>query len=76
MVKQNLRESLKSFLEKVKEHNVQFVLTNHTAIDCGLERIAYAKKRMSYMPNIYVMTEQEVEDFFKVFENLCIEKLK
>ena len=53
-VKQYLR-SLDYFMKEAKNKNVDVALSNHTSLDNGLERIAYSKERMEYMPNIYIV---------------------
>lgn len=50
-------------------------LTNHTAIDNGLECIAYAKKRTTYLPNIYVLGQQGFEKYCEVFKTLGNERM-
>lgn len=69
-------KSLDYFIEQTEKHNVEVVLSNHTAFDNGIERIKYSQKRMSYMPNIYVIGQNNVKKYFQVFKNLCYEKLK
>ena len=50
--------SLEHFMEQAERQNVEVALSNHTALDNGLERIAYARKRMRYMPNIYLIGQK------------------
>jgi len=69
-------KSLDYFIEQTEKHNVEVVLSNHTAFDNGIERIKYSQKRMSYMSNIYVIGQNDVKKYFQVFRNLCYEKLK
>lgn len=69
-------KSLDYIIEQKEKHNVEVVLSNHTAFDNGIERIKYSQKRMSYMPNIYVIGQHNVRKYFQVFRNLCYEKLK
>lgn len=69
-------KSLDYFIEQTEKHNVEVVLSNHTAFDNGIERIKYSQKRMNYMPNIYVIGQNNVKKYFQVFRNLCYEKLK
>lgn len=68
-VKQYLA-SLEYFMSVAKFHNVVVALSNHTAVDNGLERIAYSKKRMSYMPNIYIIGENGFQTFCQVFRTM------
>ena len=51
-------------------------LSNHTSIDNGLERIAYARKRMSYMPNIYIIGQDGFRRYCQVFRTLGSEMLQ
>lgn len=68
--------SLQHFLEAAREKGVDAALSNHTAVDNGLERIRYSKVRMDYMPNIYVMGWKGFERFCQVFRTLGEEVLK
>lgn len=69
-------ESLDYFIEKAEKHNVSVALSNHTAIDNGLERIEYSKKRMSYMPNIYILGANGFLKYCQVYRNLSYSMLK
>ena len=44
-------------------------------MDNGLERIAYSRKRMSYMPNIYVVGQDGFQRFCQVFYTMSYEML-
>lgn len=68
-------KSLNYFMNEATAQKVDVILTNHTAIDNGLERIAYSRKRMSYMPNIYVIGEAGVQKFCQVFQTMSYEML-
>ncbi|MGG7098755.1 MBL fold metallo-hydrolase [Clostridium sardiniense] len=69
-------KSLDYFMEEAKNKNVQIALSNHTALDNGIERIAYSKKRMRYMPNIYIIGHSGFDKYCQLFRNLCYEKLE
>lgn len=69
-------ESLDYFMEAAKERNADVALSNHTSIDNGLERIAYAAKRMSYMPNIYIIGQDGFRQYCQVFRTLSSEMLQ
>lgn len=69
-------ESLDYFIEQTEKHNVEIALSNHTAFDNGIERIKYSQKRMRYMPNAYVIGQNNVRKYFQLFRNLCYEQLK
>ncbi len=73
-VKQYL-QSLDYFIMEAKNKQVDVALSNHTAIDNGLERIEYSRKRMAYMPNIYIIGEDGFEKFCQVFRTLSYEML-
>lgn len=60
--------SLAYFMENAERKNVTVALSNHTAIDNGIERIAYAKKRMAYLPNIYIIGQEGFRNFCQVFQ--------
>lgn len=72
----NYMKSLDYFIEQTEKYNVEVVFSNHTAFDNGIERIRYSQKRMRYMPNIYVIGQNNVRKYFRIFRNLCYEKLK
>ena len=52
------------------EKKCDVALTNHTAFDCGLERIAYSRARISHLPNIYILGTEGVQDFYRIFEEI------
>lgn len=68
-VKQYLR-SLDYFMKEAKNKNVDVALSNHTSVDNGLERIAYSKERMEYMPNIYIVGWEGFQRYCQVFRTL------
>lgn len=65
--KQLQRESVVKFRDAAAEQHCDVALTNHTAFDIGLERISYSLSKPSYMPNIYILGEDGVQKFCKVF---------
>lgn len=69
-------KSLDRFMEKAEEMEVSVALSNHTALDNGLERIAYAQKRMSYMPNIYLIGQNGFRKYCQLFRCLCYDRLE
>jgi len=69
-------ESLDYFRKKAAEKEVDVALCNHTAIDCGLERIEYSKNRLAYMPNIYILGQDGFQKFCQVFQDMGMEMLK
>ncbi len=76
--KEDVRQYLMSldyFVEQAKIKKVEVALSNHTAVDNGLERIAYSKVRMSYMPNIYIIGQKGFQKFCEVFRILSNEVL-
>ncbi len=68
-------KSLDYFLEKSAEKQVDVALSNHTAVDNGLERIAYSKARMNYMPNIYVIGQKGFKKYSQVFRTMSYDVL-
>lgn len=74
-IKQYLK-SLDYFLEKSAEKQVDVALSNHTAVDNGLERIMYSKARMSYMPNIYIMGQERFQRYCQVFRTMSYDVLE
>lgn len=69
-------DSLDYFLNEASKKNVDVALSNHVAVDNGLERIAYASKRMAYMPNIYVIGQDGFQRFCQVFRTMSFDMLK
>ncbi len=67
-------KSLEYFIEKANEKQVDVALSNHTAVDNGLERIVYSKARMSYMPNIYVVGQDGFQKYCQVFRTMSYKK--
>ena len=65
--KQLQRRSVLKFAKAAADDRCDVALTNHTAFDIGLERIAYSRERPSYMPNIYIPGEEGVQKFLEVF---------
>ncbi|MCB6992532.1 MBL fold metallo-hydrolase [bacterium 210820-DFI.6.37] len=68
-------KSLDFFVKKAVDMRVDVALSNHTAVDNGIERIRYSKARMSYMPNIYIVGEDGFKTYCKVFKSLSYEIL-
>ena len=74
-VKQYLK-SLDYFISEAICKKVDVALSNHTAIDNGLERIMYSKKRLDYMPNIYIVGQDGFQNYCQVFRKLSYEMLE
>lgn len=74
-VKQYL-QSLDYFIKEAIDKNVDVALSNHIAVDNGMERIRYAKARMDYMPNIYIIGQEGFYNFCQVFRTLSEEMLE
>jgi metallo-beta-lactamase class B len=74
-VKQYLK-SLDYFINEAMIKEVDVALSNHTSIDNGLERIGYSKKRMAYMPNIYIIGQNGFRKYCQVFRILSNERLE
>lgn len=68
-------KSLDYFMEQAENKKVEIALSNHTGLDNGMERIAYSQKRMSYMPNIYLIGQRGFRKYCQLFRNLCYERL-
>lgn len=68
--------ALDDFIDAAIDRNVCIALSNHTAIDNGLERIAYSRKRLSYMPNLYIIGLDGFLKYCQVFRTLSFEILK
>ncbi len=63
-------------MDAARAKNADVALSNHTSIDNGLERIAYTRKRMSYMPNIYIIGQDGFWRYCQVFRTLGSEMLQ
>ncbi len=74
-VKQYL-ESLDYFIYKAIRNKVDVALSNHIAIDNGMERILYSNARMDYMPSIYIIGQDGYGKFCEVFRTLSAEMLE
>ena len=74
-VKQYLK-SLDYFVDVSMRKNVDVALSNHTAIDNGLERIEYSRKRLAYMPNIYIIGSDGFKKYCQVFRTMSHEMLE
>lgn len=68
-------KSLDYFLNESKNKKVDVALSNHTAIDNGIERILYSKARYEYMPNIYIIGQDGFEKYCQVFRTLSYDML-
>ena len=68
-------KSLDYFIDAAKHKNADVALSNHTAIDNGLERIAYSRKRLAYMPNIYIIGLDGFQKYCQVFRTMSLERL-
>lgn len=65
--KEMQKNSAVKFMKAAAAHHCDVALTNHTAFDAGLERIAYSQARLSYLPNIYVLGKDGVQKFCEVY---------
>lgn len=68
-------QSLDHFTAVANSMGADVALSNHTAIDQGLDRIAYSRHRMDYMPNIYCIGSDGFQRFCQVFHTLSDEAL-
>ena len=68
--------SLDYFMGEAQKEKVDVALSNHTSVDNGLERIAYSKKRMAYMPNIYIIGQNGFQKYCQVFRTLSYKMLE
>ena len=62
--------------DRAERQNVEVALSNHTALDNGLDRIAYARKRMRYMPNIYLIGQKGFRAYCQLFRTWCYDSLE
>ena len=68
--------SLDYFIAQANSKNADVVLSNHTSVDNGLERIRYSQKRMAYMPNIYIMGQKGFHEYCQVFRDMSYDALE
>lgn len=66
---QQLR-SVEKFKQAAADYHAEVALTNHTAFDSGLTRIAYSQSRMKHLPNIYLLGERGVQRFCEVYRKV------
>ena len=64
------KAAIRKFQTACAEYHADVALTNHTAFDNGLERIAYSQVRMKHLPNIYIIGENGVQNFLRVYEKI------
>lgn len=69
-------KSLDYFISEAILKKVDVALSNHTSVDNGLERIAYSKVRMDYMPNIYIIGQDGFKNYCQVFKTLSYDALE
>lgn len=69
--KEKQRQALEKFRTAAKRCHADVVLSNHTAFDNGLERIAYSKARYTYLPNIYILGEEGLDKFCQVYSRVA-----
>ena len=69
-------KSLDYFMREAQRNRVDVALSNHTAIDCGLERIRYSQSRLSYLPNVYIIGQEGFQNYCQVFRTLSYERLE
>ena len=66
-------QSVEKFKSAMHAYGVDVALTNHTAFDNGLEKIAYSRKRMAHLPNIYILGEEGAQKFCDVYRRVAEE---
>lgn len=69
-------KSLDYFMGEAQKEKVDVALSNHTSVDNGIERVAYSKKRMAYMPNIYIIGQDGFQKYCQVFRTLSYKMLE
>lgn len=69
-------QSLDMFQQEAEQLGADVALSNHTAVDCGLERIAYSRARLAYLPNAYIVGTTGIRRFLQVFRTLSYEMLE
>lgn len=61
------KQAVVKFMKAAADNHCDVALTNHTAFDAGIERISYSRMRLSYLPNIYILGEEGVQQFCEVY---------
>lgn len=69
--KESQLQSIERFKKTAEKYHADVALTNHTAFDSGLERIAYSRNRMTHLPNIYILGESGVQQFCEVYRRVA-----
>jgi metallo-beta-lactamase class B len=67
---QEYLKSLEYFMSQAADKKVDVALSNHTAMDNGMERIMYSRVRLDYMPNIYIIGDMGFKNYCQVFRTL------
>ncbi len=67
--------SLEHFLNETKKYRCDVTINNHPTMD-GYAKIEYAKQRTSHMPNVYIIGEDEFQNFCKLYRFLCYDRLE
>ena len=57
-------------MSQAADKKVDVALSNHTAMDNGMERIMYSRVRLDYMPNIYIIGDMGFKNYCQVFRTL------
>lgn len=65
--KKTQRASVLKFMQAAAAERCDVALSNHTAFDAGLARIAYSRERLRYLPNAYIIGEAGVQKFCEVY---------
>lgn len=68
-------KSLDYFLKQTDQNNVDVALGNHPFIDNGFEKMAFAKERLSHMPNVFILGKEGYRQYSQIFRNMCYARL-
>lgn len=69
-------KSLDYFTKKTDLYNVDVALSTHPFIDNTFEKMEFAKNRLEYMPNVFVLGKEGYRSYCQLFRNLCYLRLE
>lgn len=69
-------KSLDYFLEQTERKQVDVAISNHPFIDNSFEKMEFANKRLSHMPNTYIIGENGYRHYSQLFRNMCYARME
>lgn len=69
-------KSLDYFMEQAERNHVDVAISNHPFIDNSFEKMEFANKRLSHMPNVYILGEAGYRHYAQIFKNMCYARME